>query len=784
MEVTVRNATASPVAGHLELTVAGSSGGSPLASARRPVALPTGATTYRTTLPVPDVQPWTLDRPALYRLTARLETANAAPDQLDARFGFRDVSFRDGYFRLNDERLILKGTHTVGHYPIGLMVPPGPEMLRQELLNLKLMGLNCCRSLGRLMYPAQLDFCDELGLLVYEETLAAWNWQSSPRMAQRFDAHVRDMILRDRNHPSVVAWGVKKGPLPGKISWPATWGLLNETFDGDICRHAAGMLPSIRDVDPTRLVFLNSGRWDAFDASRIGLLNTARPTEVQAMLQGTKTSLGAAALPHQAEWSAGFADYHRYVRRPLQDEAITTFGEVGTSDYRLFQSEYGNGSAIDPVRITRLFEQSGARDDLDDGTLYRRMAGRLEEDFRRLGIDEVFATPSDLVRASETLHAENWALGIAALRANPNLCGYSMTGMLDHTMVGEGLMTIYREPKQATIDALRDAWQPLQWSIFVDRTSLYRGAHLRVEAVLVNEDQLQPGRYPVRLRLAGPTGIVFETTRELVIPSADSDTEPDVVYPVFDERIVLDGPPGRYDVRAFFERGGAAIGRAHVYVSDVPGPVAGEVVVWDAGDKLSDWLRSRGLTVTAFDPTRIGPFERTVLVNAPDIRAEHDAFAPLLEWIAAGGTAAFLSPRVFGHSEEDVHGVFSTGWLAWCPFGRSVGLKQARGCWWAVDHVVKAHPLVAGLPSRILMDPQYYRAVHPWWIYVGLDGADVAIAGLGIGTCGEEDNYWAGQISHSCHGDTGVHPLGVAHRGTRRERSSGRPARAQPRASA
>src|SRR6202012_2550511 len=90
----------------------------------------------------------------------------------------------------------------------------------------------------------QLAFCDEIGLLVYEEPASAWLLGDSPQMAGRFDRSLREMLLRARNHPSVVIWG-----------------LLNETREGAVFRHAVGSLATVRSLDETRLVLLSSGRW-------------------------------------------------------------------------------------------------------------------------------------------------------------------------------------------------------------------------------------------------------------------------------------------------------------------------------------------------------------------------------------------------------------------------------------------------------------------------------------------------------------------------------------------
>jgi len=148
--------------------------------------------------------------------------------------------------------------------------------------------------------------------------------------------------------------------------------------------------------------------------------------------------------------------------------------------------------------------------------------------------------------------------------------------------------------------------------------------------------------------------------------------------------------------------------------------------------------------VQAVTGTSIEPGIQVMLIDAPPIETQQETLAAVLAWIEGGGTGVFLSPRAFGLTEEGRTTDFWRGTLASCPFGQDVRLKQARGLWWAVDHVVKTRPITAGMPSAMLMDLHYCRRIHPIWSYVGLPRGDVVCAGLGIGTCGEQDNCWAG----------------------------------------
>ena len=121
--------------------------------------------------------------------TVRIDGSRSL-DELTTRFGFRDFRFADGYFRLNGRRLLLRSTHTCNHFPIGLQFPHDPDLLRRDLLNLKAMGFNAVRFIWGGATPEQLDYCDEIGLLVYEESYASAPIADGPKMIERFDSNV------------------------------------------------------------------------------------------------------------------------------------------------------------------------------------------------------------------------------------------------------------------------------------------------------------------------------------------------------------------------------------------------------------------------------------------------------------------------------------------------------------------------------------------------------------------------------------------------------------------
>jgi hypothetical protein len=210
---------------------------------------------------------------------------------------------------------------------------------------------------------------------------------------------------------------------------------------------------------------------------------------------------------------------------------------------------------VDLWRVTRHFERLG-KTEVEDAQFYRDKLNRYLADWKRWKLDELYARPEDFFAESLRKMAGQRTLGLSAIRSNPNIVGYSLTGMNDHVSCGEGLTTTFRELKPGTVDAMFEGFAPLRLCLFAEPVNVYRGTRIRFEAVLANEDSLVPGEYPVRLLVVGPQHQrIFQKTVNVTIGK-----ESPFALPIFAEDVVVDGPSGRYRLLASFERGGAATG--------------------------------------------------------------------------------------------------------------------------------------------------------------------------------------------------------------------------------
>lgn len=115
-----------------------------------------------------------------------------------------------------------------------------------------------------------------------------------------------------------------------------------------------------------------------------------------------------------------------------------------------------------------------------------------------------------------------------------------------------------------------DAWAPLRWCLFAEPVHIRRGDKVHLEAVLANEDVLQPGDYPALIQVIGPNvKHIMDRRIKVTIPPRDPKHEQPFAKLCFSDDVLIDGPTGKYRFLATFEQGAAAAGgETEFYVTD------------------------------------------------------------------------------------------------------------------------------------------------------------------------------------------------------------------------
>lgn len=712
LEATIDNLTTTAQNAQLTVAVDPSQGGALLTTIQLSCELLPNQNTVHVQVRLQQFKHWDLYDPVLYRVSLHLQSKAGATDSHAVRCGFREFRVVNGYFRLNGKRIFLRSTHTGNHAPVSQVLAPraAPDLLRRDLLYAKTLGFNMVRFIAGLAHPWQLDLCDELGLLVYEESLAAWVLGDSPQMAKRFDASVREMVLRDRNHPSVVVWG-----------------MLNETKEGPVFRQAVAALALVRALDPSRLVLLSSGRWDA--QPQIGSVSNPGSEDWEHVWG--REAPDASSVPDT--WYNGIGGYvedagdaHAYPVVPHPPAILHFLRTLGATTKPVFLSEYGIGSTMNAVRELRLYEQHGVNLQAEDAVLMRSMADKLLDDWTRYGMEHTYAFPEAMLRESQGLHARQRLLGFDAIRANPQICGYNLTGMLDHGMTGEGAWTFWRELKPEIADALTDGWAPLRWCLFVAPTHVYAGQPFTIEVVLATEDVLPPGNYPAQLRIMGQQGCVWERSLTVQIPQPAAGVDGPLAVPVCKETITLTVPTGAYTLAATLTSGAApAGGQVKFYITTPLSAVTPSPVIhyWGLAEHTIAWLTAHGVTCLPAEPHST---PTAILVGEPAQGADLDeAWTALIAQVQRGATAIFLSPAALKQGDN------ATGRL---PLADRLDLTPFHDWLYHKECVAKPHPLFAGLAAPGIMDWDYYGPLIPHAFFT--DQAtpdDVAAAAFAVG---------------------------------------------------
>ncbi len=157
---------------------------------------------------IDDVTLWSPDTPQLYTVRVTLTPAVGQPHTAEVTTGFREAVFQPDGFYLNGERLSIFGLNRHQLFPyLGMAAAARLQRRDAEILKYDL-HCNMVRCSHYPQSPHFLDACDELGIMVWQEP-PGWQYVGDTAWQELVLQNVQDMVVRDRNRPSVIVWGTR-----------------------------------------------------------------------------------------------------------------------------------------------------------------------------------------------------------------------------------------------------------------------------------------------------------------------------------------------------------------------------------------------------------------------------------------------------------------------------------------------------------------------------------------------------------------------------------------------
>jgi beta-galactosidase len=191
---------------------------------------------------------WDIEKPNLYKAVTTLLAGKTVVDDQTITFGIKDARFvAETGFWLNGKNYKIKGVclhHDGG--AVGAAVPL--DVWEERFKNLKKVGVNGIRTSHNPVAPEFLDLCDRMGFVVMDETFDTWtsaknNGEKGYNLyfKEWWERDTKDMIMRDRNHPSIVIYSVGN-EIHDDLSYPAGYQVYKAQED------------LVKKYDPTRPV--------------------------------------------------------------------------------------------------------------------------------------------------------------------------------------------------------------------------------------------------------------------------------------------------------------------------------------------------------------------------------------------------------------------------------------------------------------------------------------------------------------------------------------------------
>jgi len=288
---------------------------------------------------------WSLATPNLYSAKVTVSVAGKVKDVTASPFGIRKLSFSvDKGFLLNDKPVKLHGGCV--HHDNGVLGSATIDRAEERKIELlKANGFNAIRCSHNPPSEKFLEICDRLGMLVIDESFDQWEKGKNPDDYHRFfDAWWKkdfsSMVLRDRNHPSIILWSVGNE--------------IDERAEPSGTKIVKGFKEVLQKLDPSRLITeaVNDpwdhpgNKWD-YTAPAFALLGVSGYNyqwweyENDHKKYPQRIMMGTESVPKEAAQNWNLVEKHPYVIGDFVWTAIDYLGESGIG-HTTCKEEKGN----------------------------------------------------------------------------------------------------------------------------------------------------------------------------------------------------------------------------------------------------------------------------------------------------------------------------------------------------------------------------------------------------------------------------------------------------------
>ncbi len=248
IKVDVENETESSLPASLKISLKDADGKSVLSETiAEQIVSASGFVQFKGQFQLDNPKLWSPESPNLYSLNVKVLHNKMPVDSLSEKIGIRSVSFtaKDG-FVLNGQKLKLRGTNRHQEYPyIGNALSDNAQY--RDAYKIKQAGFNFVRSSHYPQSPAYLAACDELGILVID-AIPGWQFVGNEEFQNNSIRDARQMVRRDRNHPSIILWeaSLNESGMPKSYMERAHQAVHEELPVADI--YTCGWIDEVYDV--------------------------------------------------------------------------------------------------------------------------------------------------------------------------------------------------------------------------------------------------------------------------------------------------------------------------------------------------------------------------------------------------------------------------------------------------------------------------------------------------------------------------------------------------------